>query len=294
MKVLQITILTVLLIPAMIFGATKVVTSTSDLAYFAKVIGGDSVTVESIASPKSDLHYVETRPSFMVKVRDADIAFKIGLELDVWMDRIIDGSRNSHIKIVDCSKYVKPLEVPGFNADASYGDLHRFGNPHYWISPANIEPLTQSILEGLIAVSPGGRAYFENNRTQFLALLGKDIEAIKANAAILDGAEIITYHNSWPYFAEYFGIKLAGFVEKYPGVAPSPSHISETIDLVKSHGIKVIAIEPYFERRVPEKIAEASGARVVILYPSIGGRKDGESYTDWLRGNAEALVEALK
>ena len=272
----------------------KVVTSTSDLAYFARVIGADKVEVSSLASPDADLHYVEVRPSYMVKMRDADLVLRVGLELDAWIERIIDGSRNSKLKKVDCSKFVTLLEVPTFKADASYGDLHRYGNPHYWLSPANIEPITRAIAEGLTSVDPANESVYEVNRASFLAEINKELPAVKALAAPLAGMEMITYHNSWPYFAEYFGIELPGFIEKFPGVAPSPSHMSDIIELIKKDHIKVIAMEPYFERRVPQRIADASGAKVMTLYPSIGGRNKSEDYLTWLRGNVNALVEAVR
>ena len=272
----------------------KVVTSTSDLAYFARVIGADKVEVSSIASPDADLHYVEVRPSYMVKMRDADLVLRVGLELDSWIERIIDGSRNSKLKKVDCSKFVTLLEVPTFKADASYGDLHRYGNPHYWLSPANIEPITRAIAEGLTSVDPANESVYEDNRAKLLAEINMELPAIKALAASLAGLEMITYHNSWPYFAEYFGIELPGFIEKFPGVAPSPSHMSDIIELIKKDHIKVIAMEPYFEKRVPQRIAESSGAKVITLYPSIGGRNESENYLEWLRGNVNALVEAVR
>lgn len=272
----------------------KVVTSTSDLAYFARAIGADKVEVSSIASPDADLHYVEVRPSYMVKMRDADLVLRVGLELDSWIERIIDGSRNSKLKKVDCSKYVTPLEIPTFKADASYGDLHRYGNPHYWLSPANVEPITRAIAEGLTSVDPGNESVYEDNRAKLLAEINMELPAIKALAASLAGIEMITYHNSWPYFAEYFGIELPGFIEKFPGVAPSPSHMSDIIELIKKDHIKVIAMEPYFEKRVPQRIAESSGAKVITLYPSIGGHNESENYLEWLRGNVNALVEATR
>ncbi len=295
MNTLQIiiTILT-LLLPLGAQATVKVVTSTSDLAYFAKEIGGSLVEVSSIAAPSADLHYIEVRPSYMVKMRDAELVFAIGLELDTWIVRIIDGSRNSRLKKVDCSKYIEPVEVPGFKADASHGDLHRFGNPHYWLSPDNVEPITRAILEGLTSADPANANAYVQNRERFLAYLQAELPAIKALAGPLVGVEIITYHNSWPYFAEYFGIKLAGFIEKYPGVAPSPSHMGDMIGLVKKQHIKIIAMEPYFETRVPQRIAESAGAKVVTLYPSIGGRDKNESYLDWLRGNINALLEAAR
>lgn len=290
----RILVALVLLFSASASAAIKVVTSTSDLAFFAKIIGGDLVEVASIASPTADLHYVEVRPSYMVKVRDADVLFKVGLELDTWIDRIVDGSRNSKLKKVDCSVYIEPVEVPSFKADASHGDLHRFGNPHYWLSPDNVEPITRAVLEGLTSVDPANAGTFNQNREQFLESLNSELPAIKALAAPLAGIEIVTYHNSWPYFAGYFGITLAGFIEKYAGVAPSPSHFGDMIELVKKQQIKIIAMEPYFERRVPQRIAESTGAKVVVLYPSVGGHNENESYVDWLRGNINALLEALR
>jgi ABC-type Zn uptake system ZnuABC Zn-binding protein ZnuA len=274
--------------------SVRVVASTSDLAYFAEKVGGDLVTVEAIASPRADAHFVEVRPSYMVKVKRADLALKVGLELDLWMDRIIDGSRNSKLEIVDCSRYIEPVEVPTFKADARYGDLHRFGNPHYWLSPANVRPITQVILDGLVVVDPEHAATYRNRRDAYLAELDDALPRLKEKARALEGREIVFYHNTWPYFNDFVGTIAAGFVEPYPGVPPSPAHVSELTELMRRREIAVIAIEPYFDRRVPQRIAEASGARMITLYPSVGGRDRRESYLEWLEGNMDALIEALE
>jgi zinc/manganese transport system substrate-binding protein len=272
----------------------NVVSSTSDLAYFAREIGKDLVDVSSIASPKADVHFVEVRPSYMMKVSKADVVLKIGLELDMWMDKIIDGSHNAHVAIVDCSKYVQPLEVPTFKADARYGDLHRFGNPHYWLGPDNVKPITDAITEALAEADPAHADQYHENQDVYLASLQTELAEWKLKVAPLAGKEIIFYHNSWPYFCAFTDLIAAGFVETYPGVAPSPSHIKEVIDLVRSRNIKVIAVEPYFDRRVPDKIAAETGATVVTVYPSVGGCVENETYTQWLAGNVQALLEALK
>jgi ABC-type Zn uptake system ZnuABC Zn-binding protein ZnuA len=283
-----------LLPPVVSLARTKVVTSTSDLAHLAAEIGGELVDVASIASPRADVHFVEVRPSYMAKLARADVALKVGLELDTWMDRLIDGSRNSDLTVVDCSKFVEPLEVPTFKADARHGDLHRFGNPHYWTGPKNIEPITDAIVEGLTTADPDHADQYRQNQQVYLATFESALEEIKEMMAALRSAEVIFYHNSWPYFSEFTGLIAAGFVEPYPGVPPSPSHVKEMIELVTTRGIKLIAVEPYFDRRVPEKIADASGATVVTIYPSVGGRDKNESYIDWLRGNLVAIAEGLK
>jgi zinc/manganese transport system substrate-binding protein len=279
-----------LIAPAGVEAKLKVVASTSDLAYFTRQVGGDLVEVEAIAPPTADVHYVEVRPSYMLKVSHADLAVKVGLELDMWMDRIIDGSRNNHLTIVDCAKYIHPVDVPTFKADARYGDLHRFGNPHYWLTPDNVAPITQAILEGLANVDPGHAEQYGQNRDAFLAQLEKEIPKLRERAAPLKGMAYISYHSSWAYFNAFTGMEVAGHIEPYPGVAPSPSHVAELIDLVKKRGITLIAVEPYFDHRVPDKIGSETGARVVTLYPSIGGRNKGESYTEFLMANIDALI----
>jgi zinc/manganese transport system substrate-binding protein len=294
LRIYIILIMATLAIPPNTAAKINVVASTNDLAYFAHEIGGDFVEVSSIAPPTADVHFIEVRPSYMMKVKKADVVFKVGMELDLWMDRIIDGSRNNHLHIVDCSQYIERLEVPTFQADARYGDIHRFGNPHYWLGPQNVAPITQAIVEGLSAADPEHATQFVENRQKYLADLDKELPALQAQAGQLAGKEVIFYHNSWPYFDKFTGLVAAGYIEPYPGVAPSPSHVAEIIDLVQGRKIRVIAVEPYFDRRVPDKIASDTGARVITLYPSIGGRNKDETYLEWLKGNMSALEDALR
>lgn len=272
----------------------RVVASTSDLAYFAREMGGELVEVESIAHPSADVHFVEVRPSYMVKVRKADVVLKVGLELDQWMDQIIGGSRNSRLIVVDCSKYVEPMEVPDFKVDARHGDIHRYGNPHYWLTPVNVEPMTDAIVEALSHADPGNADRFRERRKTFLARLESGLAELATTIETIKGVEVVTYHNSWPYFNEYVGLVAAGFVEPYPGVPPSPSHVKDLTSMIRDEGIRIIGVEPYFDRRVPNRIAQETGAKVVILYPSVGGRAQDESYLDWLTGNINALIEALE
>jgi ABC-type Zn uptake system ZnuABC Zn-binding protein ZnuA len=293
MKLLKY-LIALLIVPLTISAKVKVVAAISDLAYFADKIGGEFVDVSYIAPPTADVHYIEARPSYMVKLANANVALKIGLEQDMWMDQLIDGSRNNHLTIVDCSKYVKALEIPAFKADARYGDLHRFGNPHYWIGPQNAQPISDAIVEGLSKADPQHAEMFAANQEKLLAEISSAIELVHSKLDQLKGKSIVFYHNSWPYFNEFAGTTAAQFIEPYPGVAPSPSHIKKLTELMIAGKIKVIAMEPYFDKRVPEKLARETGAKVVMVYPSIGGRDQNESYAQWLEYNVDALLNAAK
>ncbi len=276
------------------YAKTRVVCSTSDLAYFAGAIGGDRVKIDIIAQPKRDIHFVDVRPSFMIKVAKADIVFKVGLGLDLWMDNIINGSRNSNLLVLDCSKEIIPREVPKYKADARYGDIHQQGNPHYWLTPANVKPISSVILGGLSKLDPKHAEEYTSRRDSVLEYLNDGIAKLQPKLDSLKGVEIVYYHNSWPYFNDFAGLVTAGFIEPFPGVQPSPSQLKKISDLVRTSDIKAIGVEVYFDKRPAEKIAASSNAKVVTLYPSIGGRTKGESYLQWITANVDAVLEAVR
>ena len=261
-----------------VLGKVAIVTSTSDLKSIAEMIGGDLVTVESLNKGASNPHSVETLPSYMLKVGKANLYCKIGLDLDSWAAPIIDGSRNGKLVVVDCSRNVPVLEKPTQKVDASMGDVHPLGNPHYWLDPNNGLVIADNILEGLISVDPANAEAYRKNRDAFAAKLNQKIAEWKSVAAKLQGTEIVTYHDSWPYFANAFGIKVDGFVEPRPGIEPTPSHTAEIIELVKKRQIKMICMEPYFSDRAPKTIARETGAKVVVLPPSVGGALEASDY----------------
>ncbi len=273
---------------------TRVVCSTNDLAYFARAIGGDEVKVDVIARPKRDIHFVDVRPSFMMKVAKADIVFKVGLGLDLWMDNIINGSRNSNLLVLDCSKDIKPLEVPKYKADARYGDIHQQGNPHYWLTPASVKPISSVILSGLSKLDPKRAEEYSARRDSVLNKLNDGIAKLQPKLDSLKGVEIVYYHNSWPYFNDFTGLVTAGFIEPYPGVQPSPSQLKKISDLVRDKNIKAIGVEVYFDKRPAEKISAGSKAKVVSLYPSVGGRDKNETYLQWISANVEAVLEVVR
>jgi zinc/manganese transport system substrate-binding protein len=272
----------------------RVLCSTSDLSYFASEIGGELVTVDLIADPKRDPHFVEVRPSFMIKARKADVVLKVGMELDLWMDGIIDGSRNSKIVVIDCSEHIQPIEIPEGKIDARLGDLHRYGNPHYWMTPENVKPITDAIVAGFVGVDPRNTEQYRKNQRKLIASIALKVNELQETLDSLEGVSVVNYHKGWSYFNAFTGIEAIDFIEPYPGVSPSPSHIKKLIELVRDRGVRVIAVDVYFDERVPKKIAEATGASVVIMYPSIGAMNPEETYTEWFAGNVLSIAGALK
>jgi ABC-type Zn uptake system ZnuABC Zn-binding protein ZnuA len=279
----------------------NVVTATSDLASITNEVGGDRVTVTSIARGYQDPHFVEPKPSFLLLLKNADVLEVIGLDLEIgWLPPLIDQSRNSRILrgangYLDLSRGVEILDRPTGEVNRSMGDVHPLGNPHYWLDPANAVRIAIQVEKKLEELQPADAAYFQQRLNTFKTRMNDADKRWRSALAPYKGAKIVTYHNSWPNFARRYGLNVVGYVEPKPGVPPSPSHTFELINLIKRQGVKVIAMEPYFDAKTPQSIADRTGAHLVVLYPSVAGAKTGtDDYFQLMDTNVATLVKALQ
>ncbi len=277
----------------------KVVTVTTDLAALTKAVGGDRVEVESLMRGYQDPHTVEVKPSYMLKLKKADLFIKVGLDFELWSPVIVDGSRNPKIfpgtqGYLDASRGVEILEVPTARMDRSMGDIHLYGNPHYWQDPLNGKVILENITNALTRISPDDADYFRKNKEAYAKKID---EALQRWLSIMEpyrGTKVVTYHSSWPNFAKRFGLQIVGFIEPKPGVPPSPSYILSLIERMKREGVKIIIMEPYFQQDIPRLVAEKTGAKIVVLPPSVGGEKGADDYIALFDHNLGKLITAFK
>ena len=279
--------------------ATKVVATTEDLAALTKEVGGDKVAVEALAKGYQDPHFVEAKPSFILKLHDADLLVLVGRELEIgWLPPLIQQSRNARIQpggagYLDASLTVKILDIPTGQITRAMGDVHPMGNPHYWLDPGNGRRIAQAIQQKLTAVSPADGPYFAQRYADFDKRLAEAEKRWDAVMAPFKGAKIVTYHRSWPNFADRFNIDVVGYVEPKPGIPPSPSHTLDVMQEMKRDNVKVIAVEPYFDLKTPNAIARETGAQVLVLSPSVGGVKEASSYIALFDYDIGLLTKAL-
>jgi zinc/manganese transport system substrate-binding protein len=293
MKKMMIITLMILAMAGISEAAIKVVASLPDLADLARQVGGDKVSVESIVRGDQNPHFVEVKPSYMMKLKSADLFLTIGMELEMWAPQIVDGSRNASLTVVDLSRGVAKIEVPA-KVDASQGDVHRYGNPHYWLDPRNVRPMMDEIVSALATVSPADEKMFRANADAYLQKLAGKIRSWEEMMKPFAGRKIVTFHKSWSYFAKWLGLEVVGEVEPKPGIAPSPSHSAELIALVRSAGIKAIVVEPFYDLSAPEQIARATGAKVVVLPTSPGGMEQVRDYIGLIDYDVSTLASVLK
>ena len=279
----------------------NIVTTTTDLASIAREIGGDRIEATAIARGYQDPHFVEPKPSFLLLLQKADLLAVIGLDLEIgWLPPLIDQSRNDRIRpgaagYLDVSRGVEILDRPSGPVNRSMGDVHPLGNPHYWLDPGNAVRIGIQIDKKLEELRPADAAYFQARLNDFKKRMNDANVRWTATLAPFKGRKIITYHNSWPNFVRRYGLDVAGYVEPKPGVPPSPSHLFDLISKMKTDNVKVIVMEPYFDHKTPQSVADKTGAQLVVLYPSVGGAKTGtDDYFQLFDTNIAALVEALK
>lgn len=278
----------------------NVVTTTSDLASITREVGGDKVEVTSIARGYQDPHFVESKPSFLLLLRKADLLEVVGLDLEIgWLPPLIDQSRNSKIRpgnpgYLDLSTGVEILDRPTGPVSRSMGDVHAMGNPHYWIDPGNAVRIAIQVTDRLSQLRPGEAPYFKGRLDAFKKKMNEANKRWTAALAPFRGTKVVTYHNSWPNFMRRYGLNVVGFVEPKPGVPPSPSHTFQLINLMKDQKVKAILVEPYFDLKTPSSIAERTGAKLLVIYPSVGGKPELDDYFKLFDRNVTELVKVLR
>jgi len=265
-------------------GKLNVVTTTEDLASIAAEIGGDHIVVESIAKGYQDPHYVEAKPSFILKLQKADLLILVGRELEIgWLPPLITRSANSKIQVgangyLDASLQAQILEVPSGQVTRAEGDVHPLGNPHYWMDPENGKIIAKEILDRFVKLRPNDRAYFEPRYNDFVNRVNAAEKRWLALMAPYKGTKIVTYHRSFPNFAARFGLDIVGYVEPKPGIPPTPQHTLDLINQMKKDSVKIVMVEPYFDLKTPNAIGRDAGAQVLVMPPSVGGTKDVTDY----------------
>lgn len=277
-----------------------VVTTTSDLASITREVGGDKVEVSSIARGYQDPHFVESKPSFLLLLRKADLLEVVGLELEIgWLPPLIDQSRNTKIRpggqgYLDVSTGVEILDRPTGQVTRAMGDVHAMGNPHYWIDPGNAVRIAIQVSDRLSQLRPKDAAFFKGRLDVFKKRMNEANKRWTAALAPYRGSKIVTYHNSWPNFVRRYGLNVVGYIEPKPGVPPSPSHTFGLINLMKEQKVKAILVEPYFDLKTPQSIADRTGAKLLVVYPSVGGKPDLDDYFKLFDRNVTELVKVLR
>ena len=275
----------------------RIVTTLTDLADFARAVGGDLVEVHSLATGVEDTHGVPMKPSFVPMMNRADLLFLVGFDCEhAFLPALIEASKNPRIQVsrsgyIDCSKGIIPRDVPK-STDHSAGDVHPYGNPHYMLDPVLAKTAIKNIYDALVEFAPQYQAEFTRNRDDYLAKLDAKIAEWEREVKPLKGLKFVSYHEHWPYFAERFGMDYFGTIELRPGIDPTPRHIEDLITRMKAEHVPIVVREPQFPEKVPKRIAEQTGATMITLPIMPGGVPNTETYIKMMDYIVHTMVTA--
>jgi len=289
-----------LLSPLAAHAKLNVVATTPDLGSIAKEVGGDKIDITTLTRPTEDPHFVDARPSFVVKLRKADVLIEGGAELEIgWLPPLLENARNSKLESgapghVAASQGIQLLEVPA-TLDRSKGDIHAAGNPHFLIDPINAQIVARHICDAFCQIDPKSCDAYRGNLKKFTDALDAKVVAWQKLLAPYKGQHVVAYHNSWPYFGERFGLKIDLFLEPKPGIPPTPAHLAEVQSKIKEEKVRVIIVDPYLNRRTAESVARNTGATVLDVTQFPGGVKGTEGgYIQLLDHLVNSVARALE
>jgi len=276
----------------------RVVTTYPELESIVNQVGGSRVSVTTLARWQDDPHQVTPRPSLALEISRARLFVRTGMDLDLWADDLLAAARNNKVMkgaagYVDCSAGVRKLEVPGGQVDASQGDIHLYGNPHYLLDPQNAKIAAKNIAEGLKRVDPGGANQYDSGYTRFVNQIDDAMSRWQRALSRFKGTNIVTYHKTWVYFFARFGLQEFGTIEPKPGIPPSPSHLRSLMERMKHGGCKIILIDHFRSRRFPDTIARGTGAQIVIA-PIMVGAEGTKDYIGMMDTIVNRLAAAMK
>jgi zinc/manganese transport system substrate-binding protein len=293
-RLLPLLIALVGLLPSAAWAKLRVVATVPDLAAVAQQVGGEHVQVTSLSLPTQDPHWVDARPNLALELSRADLLLLVGLELEVgWLPSLQTGSRNPKVQsgasgFLNCSTLVHLLQVPTQKIDRSMGDIPPGGNPHYTTDPRQMVLVAQGVASKLGDLDPAHAGDYTANAAAFQAEIEGKLPGWEARVAGLRGTQLVGYHMSWPYLADWLGFTMLTHVEPRPGVPPTPAHVARTITQMKQQGVTLIIQEEYHANRATEQVAAKLGATVVKLP---GGTRFAEGQT--YAGYVDAMVAAL-
>jgi len=315
-------------------GKLKVVTTLSVLRSLAQEVGGDLVDAQELADPAQDPHFVQPRPTLMKKAREADVFIEIGLQLEMWAQKVVDGAGNPRIQPGQPGRIVASSGIPTLEQPQTlsreWGDVHPYGNPHVWLDPVRARKMAANIAAGLERVDPAHQAAYQANLKAFTdrldqALFGeqlvKQVGASKLcrlceqnqldeflakrnlneklggwlkKAEPLKGRPIVTYHKTFIYFANRFGMTIPLEIEEKPGIPPSAKHVDSVVTRVLENKVRTIVHEDYYPRASSDYVAEKTGAKVVPVPVDLSTEEGASDYFQFIDTLLDRILASEK
>ncbi len=289
----------ILLCPLVGQAKINVVATLPDLGSLAREIGKDKIEIVVLGKPKDDPHFVDPQPSFVASLRNADVLIDNGAGLEAgWLPPLLKKARNSKLGLgepgrVQASQGIRLMNIPT-NVTSATSDTHPNGNPHFILDPVIAKVIAQRIAKSFMAIDPSNAAFYDANYKKFETSINRKLQWWRGALQHLQDQHVAAYHDSWPYFARRFGLKIDIFLEPSPGTPPTASQLSDFILKMKRDHVKLILVEPYQDRRIAEKVARSAEAKLVEVSQFPGGMPGTDSYASLINQLVKQVADTMK
>jgi zinc/manganese transport system substrate-binding protein len=281
MKLLKIISLLFLCVQTAFTSRLHVVTTYQYIGDIAQRIGKDRVEVDALARGDYDPHYIIPKPSYIAKVRNADLLIINGAQLEIgWLPQIIRQANNGAVQpgergFLDLSLYIHLIDVPT-SVSRELGDVHPEGNPHFFLDPDNVPLIANAITRQLSALDPDNQIFYETNNKEFQVLWQQNMKVWEEKLKPLQGVKVVEYHKIFDYFLRRFGLILAGTVEPLPGIPPTTKHIAEVERLISGEQVKFILQDVYNPKDASAYLSKKLNIKLVVLPHDVGSVKEAD------------------
>ncbi len=299
MEIKIIALLALLLLQGPAYGELKIVATLAELGALVEEVGGDRVSVSTLARGDEDPHAIAAKPSHSRRMSRADLLVYNGLELEIgWLPLLIEGARNPRILEdnpghLNLAEIIEPLEVP-IHVDRNQGDVHPDGNPHYTVDPGLYPDLARALSERLTLLDPEGKSHYAERLAAFTSRWQTHMEDWQRRLERMAGLNVVAYHSQWAYSAKRFGFKIVDHVENQPGIPPSPRHIKALQKRIEREEIPLLIYSDLIHPETPERFAKRAGCKTVMLPQAVGSRKGVDDLTTWFELWVSLLEDAMK
>ncbi len=259
----------------------NVVTTYPYIADVVKIIGAEKVQVTALARGDYNPHIIIPKPSFIVKVRNADLLIINGAQLEIgWLPPLIKQANNGNVQpgekgFLDLSNFVQMIEIPA-SVSREYGDVHPEGNPHYYLNPANIIKIAHSITNKLCELDMVNEPFYRANLTSFVQNWDRKVAGWKETLSSIKCKKVIEYHKVFDYFLQAFDINLVGTLEPLPGIPPTTKHIGEIEKLIERERIHCLLQDVYNPHDASKYISKKLDLKMIILPHDVGAVKEAD------------------
>ncbi|MEZ4743320.1 MAG: metal ABC transporter substrate-binding protein [Bdellovibrionota bacterium] len=265
----------------------SILTTTANLKAIAQEVGGDKVSVYSFCKGSQDPHYLEAKPSYMLKTNRSDLIVAVGLGLEEgWLPRVLAGGRNANVMpgkngYLEVGTLLDVIEVATKNTTRAEGDVHPQGNPHVTLDPIRVGLIAEKIAERLALLDQSNATEYKKRALALKARLSLKLKEWEKRVKKTGIEQVVSYHKTFNYFFDRFSLKNPAILEPLPGVPPTAAHIVSVINKIVKNGVRLILVENYFDESVAKRVArDVKGIRVESVPVSVGGREDIQSIDD--------------